>query len=128
MRAPHHPTLPGSPKEPKIISQYPKIERIGSIGSIILAICFSVLFWAILELQVPPILFHIVGSEDPKLQGCHGDPDPEPAAAASDRLEEASLLREYRRLQEVGICLDLPTTLNWNLIVLIWWYLESNRG
>ena len=24
-------------------------------------------------------------------------------------------------------CLDPPTTLNWNLIVLIWWYLESNR-
>ena len=24
--------------------------------------------------------------------------------------------------------LDLPSTLNWNLIVLIWWYLESNRG
>ena len=27
-----------------------------------------------------------------------------------------------------AIPLDLPTTLNWNLIVLIWWYLESNRG
>ena len=24
--------------------------------------------------------------------------------------------------------LDPPTTLNWNPIVLIWWYLESNRG
>ena len=23
---------------------------------------------------------------------------------------------------------DPPTTLNWNLTVLIWWYLESNRG
>ena len=23
--------------------------------------------------------------------------------------------------------LDLPTTLNWNFIVLIWWCLESNR-
>ena len=26
------------------------------------------------------------------------------------------------------VFLDPPTTLNWNPIVLIWWYLESNRG
>ena len=30
--------LPGPPKEPKIMAQYPKIKSIGSIGSIILAI------------------------------------------------------------------------------------------
>ena len=30
--------VPGPPKEPKILAQYPKIESIGSIGSIILAI------------------------------------------------------------------------------------------
>ena len=30
--------VPGPPKEPKIIAQYPKIESKGSIGSIILAI------------------------------------------------------------------------------------------
>ena len=30
--------LPGPPKEPKIMAQYPKIESMGSIGSIILAI------------------------------------------------------------------------------------------
>ena len=30
--------MPGPPKEPKIMDQYPKIEGIGSIGSIILAI------------------------------------------------------------------------------------------
>ena len=35
--------IPGPPKEPKIMDQYPKIEGIGSIGSII---------WAILEVQV----------------------------------------------------------------------------
>ena len=29
-------TLPGPPKEPKIMARYPKIETIGSIGSIIL--------------------------------------------------------------------------------------------
>ena len=29
---------PGPPKEPKIMAQYPKIESIGSIGSIILTI------------------------------------------------------------------------------------------
>ena len=40
--------LPGPPKEPKIMAQYPKIESIGSIGSIILAI---------LEVQVDPKLF-----------------------------------------------------------------------
>ena len=28
--------LPGPPKEPKIMDQYPKIESIGSIGSILL--------------------------------------------------------------------------------------------
>ena len=28
----------------------------------------------------------------------------------------------------VTLHLDDPTTLNWNLIVLVWWYLESNRG
>ena len=38
--------LPGPPKEPKIMAQYPKIESIGSIGSIILAI---------LEVQVNPL-------------------------------------------------------------------------
>ena len=27
-----------------------------------------------------------------------------------------------------GVNLDPPSTLTWNLIVLIWWYLESNRG
>ena len=30
-------SLPGPPKEPKIIAQYPKIESIGSIGSIVFA-------------------------------------------------------------------------------------------
>ena len=35
--------LPGPPKVPKIMAQYPKIESIGSIGSIT---------WAILEVQV----------------------------------------------------------------------------
>ena len=30
--------IPGPPKEPKIMAKYPKIESIGSIGSIILAI------------------------------------------------------------------------------------------
>ena len=30
--------IPGPPKEPKIMDQYPKIETIGSTGSIILAI------------------------------------------------------------------------------------------
>ena len=30
--------LPGPPKEPNIMAQYPKIESIGSIGSIVLAI------------------------------------------------------------------------------------------
>ena len=30
--------LPGPPKVPKIMAQYPKIESMGSIGSIILAI------------------------------------------------------------------------------------------
>ena len=30
--------VPGPPKEPKITAQYPKIESIGSMGSIILAI------------------------------------------------------------------------------------------
>ena len=30
--------LPGAPKEPKIMAKYPKIESIGSIGSITLAI------------------------------------------------------------------------------------------
>ena len=30
--------LPGPPKEPNTMAQYPKIESIGSIGSIILAI------------------------------------------------------------------------------------------
>ena len=30
--------LPGPPKEPKIMAQYPKIESTGSIGSITLAI------------------------------------------------------------------------------------------
>ena len=30
--------VPGPPTEPKIIAQYFKIERIGSIGSIVLAI------------------------------------------------------------------------------------------
>ena len=29
---------PGPPKEPKIMAQYPQIETVGSIGSIILAI------------------------------------------------------------------------------------------
>ena len=28
--------VPGPPKEPKIMDQYPKIESIGSLGSIIL--------------------------------------------------------------------------------------------
>ena len=32
------PFVPGPPKEPKIMDQYPKIESIGSIGSVILAI------------------------------------------------------------------------------------------
>ena len=32
---------PGPPKEPKIVAQYPNIESIGSIGSIILAILWS---------------------------------------------------------------------------------------
>ena len=30
--------VPGPPKEPKIMAQYSKIESIGSVGSIILAI------------------------------------------------------------------------------------------
>ena len=38
--------IPGPPKEPKLMDQYPKIETIGSIGSIILAI---------LEVQVRPM-------------------------------------------------------------------------
>ena len=33
-----HLALPGPPKEPKIMAQYLKIETIGNIGSIILAI------------------------------------------------------------------------------------------
>ena len=37
--------LPGPPKDPKIMAQYPKIESIGSIRSII---------FAILEVQVEP--------------------------------------------------------------------------
>ena len=32
------PCLPGPPKEPKIMARYPKMESIGSTGSIILAI------------------------------------------------------------------------------------------
>ena len=30
--------LPGPPKEPNIMAQYPKIESVGSVGSILLAI------------------------------------------------------------------------------------------
>ena len=42
-----HMGLPGPPKESKIMAQYPKIESIGSTGSVILAI---------LEVQVSSML------------------------------------------------------------------------
>ena len=44
--------LPGPPKEPKIMAQYPKIETIGSIGSIVLAI---------LEVQVIETIRPLIG-------------------------------------------------------------------
>ena len=39
----------------------------------------------------------------------------------------------YSILDQMGICgrtefLDLPTTIHWNRIAAIGWYLESNRG
>ena len=77
--------VPGAPKEPKRMAQYPKIETIGSIGSIT---------FAILEVQVDP--------QHPKT-GCSARRAFETPRALFRAPPEASKMpNTYRRSQEVG--------------------------